>query len=99
MAGRFEALADTVAPAVLLKATEVSQRLSEAGVPHALEVPIIPVEALILLKLHANRPQDRVDVTALLRAGANTAKVQDYLRERAPALAARFAELVPSAEE
>jgi hypothetical protein len=167
MAGRFEALADTVAAAVLLKATEVSRRLSEAGVPHALigglavgvhghpratkdvdflvgaeafesmspilvyrddlndlpkvgvvdllavpsefpslskhltasspaEVPIIPVEALILLKLHANRPQDRADVTALLKAGANTAKVQDYLRERDPALAVRFAELAPA---
>ncbi len=63
------------------------------------EVPITPVEALILLKLHANRPQDRVDVTALLRAGANTARVRDYLRERAPELAVRFAELVPPSEE
>ena len=64
-------------------------------------VPIIPVKALVLLKLHANRPQDRADVTALLKAGANTAKVRDYLRERDPALAVRFAELTPapSAEE
>ncbi len=167
MAGRFEPLADTVAPAVLLKASEVSRRLSEAGVPHALigglavgvhgypratkdvdflvgveafesmspflvyrddlndlpkvgvvdllavpsefpalsehliasapaEIPVIPVEALILLKLHANRPQDRVDVTALLKAGANVAEVQDYLHARAPELASRFAELLPA---
>lgn len=70
--------------------------LAEALVPAtAGEVPIIPVEALILLKLHANRPQDRADVTALLDAGADPAVVTRYLREKAPALVARFAKLVP----
>lgn len=59
------------------------------------EVPVIPVEALILLKLHANRPQDRADVTALLEAGADAAAVTRYLREKAPDLVARFAQLVP----
>ncbi len=62
-------------------------------------VPIIPVKALVLLKMHANRPQDRADVTALLRAGIDEAEVRDYLRERAPALASRFAEWVPPTEE
>lgn len=60
------------------------------------EVPVVPVEALILLKLHANRPQDRADVVALLDAGADTAVVTRYLRDHAPDLVARFAELVPS---
>lgn len=60
------------------------------------EVPVIPVEALILLKLHANRPQDRADVVALLDAGADTAVVIRYLRDHAPDLVGRFAELVPS---
>lgn len=59
------------------------------------EVPIIPVEALILLKLHANRPQDRADVVALLAAGADTDAITRYLRAKAPELQARFAELVP----
>ena len=62
-------------------------------------VPIIPVEALVLLKLHADRPQDRADVTALLKAGLDQAEVAGYLRERAPELAIRFAELVPSSEK
>lgn len=61
------------------------------------EVPVMPVEGLILLKLHANRPQDRADVVSLINAGADIAKVTRYLRERAPELAGRFAELVPSA--
>ncbi len=62
-------------------------------------VPIIPAEALVLLKMHANRPQDRADVTALLKAGVDEAEIAGYLRERAPELAIRFAELVPSDEE
>ncbi len=62
-------------------------------------VPIIPVDALILLKLHANRPQDRADVAALLKSGGNAAKVTDYLRDIAPALATRFAELASDDEE
>ncbi len=63
------------------------------------EVPVIPVEGLILLKLHADRPQDRADIVALLRAGADTTRVTRYLREYAPKLVARFAELVPSSQD
>jgi hypothetical protein len=59
------------------------------------EIPVIPVEGLILLKLHADRPQDRADIVALLDAGADMAQVTRYLRERAPELATRFAELLP----
>lgn len=61
-------------------------------------VPIIPIDALILLKLHANRPQDLADVIALLKSGVNAAKVTDYLRDVAPALASKFAELVSDEE-
>ncbi|HEX9737277.1 MAG TPA: hypothetical protein VGG06_35380 [Thermoanaerobaculia bacterium] len=61
------------------------------------EVPVVPVEALILLKLHADRPQDRADVVALLHAGADTAVVTRYLRDHATELVGRFAELVPAA--
>lgn len=63
------------------------------------EVPVIPVEGLILLKLHANRPQDRADIAALLHAGADTTRVTRYLRDHAPKLVARFAELVPSSHD
>lgn len=75
--------------------------LSEHLVPAAAggEVPVIPVAALILLKLHANRPQDRADVLALLHAGAETSVVIRYLREHAPDLVGRFAELIPSSDD
>jgi hypothetical protein len=62
-------------------------------------VPIIPVKALVLLKLHANRPQDRADVAALLEAGLDEAEVAGYLRSTAPALASRFAEWVQASTE
>lgn len=61
------------------------------------EIPVVPVEALILLKLHADRPQDRADIVALLEAGADAAGVTRYLRNHAPGLTTRFAELLPSA--
>lgn len=59
------------------------------------EVPVISVEALILLKLYADRPQDRADVTALLEAGVDPVGVTRYLQDRAPGLVARFAQFVP----
>lgn len=69
--------------------------LAEHLVPEvAGEIPVIPVEALILLKLHANRPQDRADVASLLAVGADTAAVTRYLRSKAPGLVSRFAEIV-----
>lgn len=69
----------------------------EAAEPGA--VPIIPVKALILLKLHANRPQDRADVTALVKAGIDDEEVADYLRSMSPTLLSRFAELVQVSTE
>jgi len=71
--------------------------LAEHLVPEAGgEVPVIPVEGLILLKLHADRPQDRADVVSLLVAGADTAVVTRYLRSKAPGLVSRFAEIAQS---
>lgn len=63
-------------------------------VPDDTEVPIIGPEALVLLKLLANRPQDRADVVALLGAGLDVAAATDYLRRNAPELTGRFAALV-----
>lgn len=63
-------------------------------VPSSDEIPVIAPEALILLKLQANRAQDRADIVALLDAGVNTATTTAYLRQNAPDLLSRFAELV-----
>lgn len=161
----FEALAEAVAPRVLLDAIRVGERLTELGIPHALigglavglhghpratkdvdymvgpeafqttepflvyreelkhvvtmgvvdllavpprypvlaeqlqvpkpgELPVVAVEALVLLKLDANRAQDRADVARLVNAGADPVAIRDYLRQHAPDLVARFLELL-----
>ena len=66
-------------------------------IPAERDIPIIAPEGLILLKLDANRPQDRADVVALIRAGLDTDVVGKYLRLHAPALHDRFGELVHAA--
>jgi hypothetical protein len=58
------------------------------------EIPVIGPEGLVLLKLLANRPQDRADVGMLLGRGLSVATVTAYLRRYAPALVSRFAEIV-----
>ncbi len=58
------------------------------------ELHVIAPEALILMKLSANRPQDRADVARLLDAGIEERDVASYLAEHAPELLNRFAELV-----
>lgn len=61
------------------------------------EVNVVAPEALILMKLSANRPQDRADVARLLDAGVDEQDVASYLAEHAPDLLNRFAELVDEA--
>jgi len=51
---------------------------------------------LILMKLEANRPRDRVDVLALLEAGADSNAVLVYLTNEAPELVTRYMELLNS---
>ena len=58
------------------------------------ELHVIAPEALILMKLSANRPQDRADVARLIDAGIEERDVASYLAEHAPELLNRFAELV-----
>ena len=164
MSTGIEALADVVAPAVLVDAIDTSRRLTALGVPHALigglavglhghpratkdvdflvgdeafertvpiamyrddlaeiaevgvidlmgvppeheelrrflvvpdgsEIPVIPVPALVFLKLSAGRPQDLADVHALVRSGIDIFAVRDYLARYAPDLVPRFAEV------
>ncbi len=59
-------------------------------VPSPGVVPLIPIEALILMKLDAYRPQDRADVVALFAAGADRSDVFDFLSNHAPQLVTRL---------
>ena len=58
------------------------------------EVHVIAPEALILMKLSANRPQDRADIVRLIEADVEQREVAAYLAEYAPDLLNRFAELI-----
>lgn len=63
------------------------------ALPVSGQVPVIPVEALVYLKLSANRHQDRADVHALLSAGAELRQLRDYLASYAPELLSRLSEI------
>ena len=59
-------------------------------------VPVIGVEALVLMKLRASRPQDVADVAALLRPGADDEAIFLYLRAHAPELLPAFGRIAQS---
>ena len=64
------------------------------SIPSDDAIPVLPVEALILLKLSAGRPQDIADVSSLLEAGADIDNVIIYLKKAAPDLLVKFAEII-----
>jgi hypothetical protein len=60
-------------------------------------LPIVPIEALIYMKLVAKRRKDLVDVVELVKAGADVALVRDYLSQYAVDLVPMFEELANEA--
>ncbi len=73
--------------------TEYPCLADQLAVPGQGELNVIAPEALILMKLTANRPQDRADVSRLLDAGIDERAVASYLADNAPTLLNRFAEI------
>jgi hypothetical protein len=61
-------------------------------------IPILPVEALVYMKLKSPRRKDTVDVIELVKAGVDTAKIADYLTRYAPQLTGKFKALISEAE-
>ncbi len=59
-------------------------------IPEPGELPVIALEALVLMKLHANRPHDRADVDGLLRTSGLRRLIEDYLGNHAPHLLERM---------
>lgn len=53
-------------------------------------VPILPLEALVYMKLKSPREKDRVDVIELIKAGIRTDGVTEWLARNAPDQAKRF---------
>ncbi len=68
--------------------------VEELAVVEVGEVHVISVEGLILMKLAANRTQDRDDVERLIAAGADEGRLAAYIAENAPQLLSRFSEIV-----
>ena len=59
---------------------------------------VVPIEALIYLKLRARRRQDLLDVVELINAGADVRRVRQYLERYGSDLLAVFDELVEEAQ-
>lgn len=57
------------------------------------EIPVVPCEVLIYMKLAANRRRDQLDVVELLRAGIDNRAARSYLEQHAADLLRRFDEL------
>ncbi len=53
-------------------------------------VPILPLEALVYMKLKSPRERDRVDVIELVKAGIAPGPVAEWLSRHAPEIARRF---------
>jgi hypothetical protein len=62
-------------------------------------IPVIPIDALIYLKLASPRSQDRQDVLNLVSAGADLDRVRRYLDANAPKLREKFEAIVRTAKE
>jgi hypothetical protein len=74
--------------------TEFPVLIEYLAVPKDDEIPVLPVEALILMKLSAGRPRDMADISSLLEAGADIDATTKYLQANAPNLLVRFAEMI-----
>lgn len=60
---------------------------------------VVPVEALIYMKLKARRRQDLLDVVELINAGASVRRVRLYIEQYASDLLPVFDELVEEAQQ
>ena len=82
----------------------LSPTASGAQLEDALDAPamsqglaVVPVEALIYMKLRARRRQDQLDVIELVNAGADVRRVRLYLEQKASDLLPLFDRLVDEA--
>ncbi|MBO0797569.1 MAG: hypothetical protein J2P31_01995 [Blastocatellia bacterium] len=57
-------------------------------------LPVVPIEALIYMKLVAKRRRDLVDIIELIKTGADLTRVRHYLKQYADDLLPLFDELV-----
>jgi hypothetical protein len=62
-------------------------------------IPILPVEALVYMKLEAGRFKDIGDVVEILRSGADRSSIEAYLEDYAPNLLIKLGRAIKEADE
>ena len=72
------------------------EAVQRAPVSHG--VAVLPVEALVYMKLKSPRRKDAADVVELVKAGVDTAKISNYLARVAPDLTGKFKTLILEAD-
>jgi len=60
-------------------------------------IPVVPIEALVYMKLESPRMKDSVDVVELLKVGADALSINDYLDKNARGLLEKFHKLIEEA--
>ncbi len=92
----------TVHPDVPIRVGDVAVDPISVGPnePHLLEaveramnsggIPILPVDALVYMKLKSPRAKDEADVVELLKAGIDSRAIERYIADHAPGLRDRF---------
>lgn len=100
----------TINPGVPIRVGDVAVDPISVGPeePHLLEaiksaprsqgIPVLPIEALVYMKLNSPRRKDAVDVVELLKAGVDVKRVAGYLAQHAPALSEKLRQLAAEAE-
>jgi hypothetical protein len=63
------------------------------------DIPILPVEALVYMKLEAGRSKDIGDVVELIRSGADRSLIRAYLEMHASNLIQKFKKALKEADE
>jgi hypothetical protein len=61
--------------------------------PKSAGLPVVPIEALIYMKLTARRRKDQLDIVELIKAGADVDKIRRYLSQHASDLLPLFEQL------
>lgn len=82
-----------------LSPTALGEHLSQALEQPGERLPVVPLPALIFMKLVANRRKDLLDVVELIKAGGNIGKIRTYLKTHAADLLPAFEELLEEARE
>jgi hypothetical protein len=100
----------TVNPDVPIRVGEIAVDPISIGPdePHLMEalqqapvsdgIRILPIDALVYMKLKSPRRKDAADVVELIKAGIDTTRIADYLARHAPAQSEKFKSLVAEAE-